>query len=129
MSKYEPLTSFLNRAKKSVVELSFSEIEGIIGAKLPASAYEYPAFWSNNAEGHVNARAWIAAGFLSERVDIAAERIVFRRSDATVDGASNKATGEELLAAVYGCMRGTVYIPEGIDIMEPVELEWDAMKD
>ena len=58
------------------------------------------------------------------------KRVVFKRVkrvSASKQGA--QPTGEELLARLMGCMRGTVHIPEGVDITEPIELKWDAMKD
>lgn len=133
MSKYEPLGQFLAGSKNAVVELTFAEIERIIGAKLPTSAYEYPAFWSNNPTGHVNARAWVDAGFESEQVDIHHRRVVFRRVGASSQEAAlteeeRRLLGQQRLRQLMGCMKGTVHIPAGIDIMEPVELEWDADK-
>jgi hypothetical protein len=133
MSKYEPLTHFLQSSNEAVIELTFAEMERIIGEKLPASAYKHRALWSNNTVGHVMTQAWVAAGYLSESVDMARKRVTFRRTDersAPKEGAKElKALGEERWKKLFGCMRGTVTIPEGVDIMEPVELEWDAMKD
>jgi hypothetical protein len=135
MSKYEPLTHFLSSSKRTVVELTFREIERIIDARLPASAVKHRAFWSNNGAGHAHAQAWLEAGYESENVDIDKGRIVFRRAKEDSAAPSNmtpaqrKRLGQERFAAIYGSMKGTIHIPEGVDIMEPVELEWDAMKD
>jgi Tfp pilus assembly protein PilV len=127
MSKYEPLTHYLERSKDQVVELTFAEIERIIGGKLPASSLRHRALWSNNPVGHVMTQAWLAAGFESEQVDMARKRVKFRRTEAAT--AEPKRSGKQLFDDLYGCMRGTVSIPKGIDIMEPVDLEWDAMKE
>ncbi|MDP3740649.1 MAG: hypothetical protein Q8R02_24900 [Hyphomonadaceae bacterium] len=134
MSKYEPLTNFLSGSKRAMVELTFREIERIIDARLPASAIKHRAFWSNNGTGHAHAQAWLDAGYESESVDIDRGRIVFRRASGAREGgdmtpAQRKKLGEERMKALYGCLKGTVHIPDGVDIMEPVELEWDAMKD
>ena len=135
MSKYEPLTNFLSSSKRAVVELTFREIERIIDDRLPASAIKHRAFWSNNGTGHAHAQAWLEAGYESESVDSDSGRIVFRRNDGGARGsggmtpAQRKKLGQERFAAIYGSMKGTVQIPEGVDIMEPIELEWDAMKD
>ena len=66
MSKYGPLGHYLSRQSAGSVVLSFSEIEGIIEASLPASAYKYSAWWANETNPHarhVHCRAWITAGF------------------------------------------------------------------
>lgn len=135
MSKYDPLTQFLRGSKRVIVELTFPEIEKIIDARLPGSATRHRAFWSNNPIGHAHAQAWLAAGYESENVDIDIGRVVFRRASnfktaaEELTPAQRKKIGEERWAQLFGCMKGTVTIPEGVDIMEPVELEWDAMKD
>lgn len=71
-SKYTPLENYLRGlpATQKEVALSFEQIERIINAKLPASAYKYQAWWANEKEGnHVNARAWANAGWKVENVD------------------------------------------------------------
>lgn len=70
--KYTPLENYLRDlpANQKEVTLSFEQIERIINAKLPTSAYEYQAWWANEKEGnHVNARAWANAGWKVESVD------------------------------------------------------------
>jgi hypothetical protein len=70
--KYTPLENYLRGlpATQKEVALSFEQIERIINAKLPASAYEYQAWWANEKEGnHVNARAWANAGWKVESID------------------------------------------------------------
>ncbi len=70
--KYTPLENYLRDlpASQKEITLSFEQIERIINAKLPQSAYEYQAWWANEKEGnHVNARAWANAGWKVESVD------------------------------------------------------------
>ena len=43
--------------------MTFAEVERLIGAPLPTSAYWYQAWWANNHTSHVQARAWMAAGW------------------------------------------------------------------
>ena len=82
MSKYEPLTGFLRGRSSDRVPMTFSEIEKVLGFKLPSSAYEYPAWWANDTgKSHVQARAWISAGYETEQVDRAAKKLVFKRID------------------------------------------------
>jgi hypothetical protein len=127
MSKYEPLTRYLERSKDQVVELTFAEIERIIGGKLPASSHRHRALWSNHPVGHVMTQAWLAAGYESEQIDMASKRVKFRRTEAKAATAEPGKSGKELFDSLYGSMRGTISIPKGVDIMAPVKLEWDAM--
>jgi len=80
MSKYESLPQFLGSAHGSTKRMSFAEIERILGFKLPKSAYEHEAWWSNNATGHSHARAWLLAGWRTEDVDLAGRKVTFQRS-------------------------------------------------
>ena len=70
--KYAPLEQYLRElpAKQREVTLGFEQIESILEARLPSSAYEYRQWWDNEKEGnHVNARAWATAGWKIENVD------------------------------------------------------------
>jgi hypothetical protein len=78
VGKYNPLFEFLCSRPNEAVELSFEDVEVLVGA-LPASARRYPAWWANDSEGgrHVQARAWLNAGREVERVDISGGRVRF----------------------------------------------------
>lgn len=76
--KYAPLEKYLRDLPDGhkEVTLGFEQIERIINAKLPASAYGYRQWWENEKEGnHVNARAWINAGWEVESVDFDRKRV------------------------------------------------------
>ena len=45
MGKYEPLAQFLRKQQTHEVRLTFSEIERIVGARLPPSARKQRAWW------------------------------------------------------------------------------------
>ena len=73
MSKYTPLADYLQKAsgqKKSPVEMSFRDIEKVLGFRLPNSAYRQRAWWSNNVHNNVMTRVWKNAGFVTEDVDM-----------------------------------------------------------
>ena len=78
MAKYDPLFEFLCRSGDGPIELSFDEIERLVGP-LPASASKYPAWWSNEAAGgrHVQSHAWLNAGREVESVDRGRRRVRF----------------------------------------------------
>ena len=134
--KYEPLKTYLEAAGGAAVALSFEQIEQIIGAPLPASARKHAAWWSNSPTGHVNAQAWLRAGYASTRVDLAAERLAFvpRAADAetpwpgVAEGAepSLKPPGAGFLERIRARLGGTVWIAPGVDLTEPTGEIWNA---
>ena len=80
--KYTPLENYLRDRPDSQreVTLGFEQIEGILNAKLPSSAYEYRQWWENEKEGnHVNTRAWANAGWKVENVDFSKKRVILIR--------------------------------------------------
>ncbi|HEX5509030.1 MAG TPA: hypothetical protein VFX37_11050 [Pseudolabrys sp.] len=120
MSKYEPLPQFLSGTENSVRRLTFAEIERILGFKLPQSAYEHEAWWSNNATGHSHARAWVKAGWRTQDLDLAGRKVTFRRSGAA-SATPSTPTGDR-----WGCMSGTVTIMPGTDLTAPLSDVWNA---
>jgi hypothetical protein len=133
MSKYEPLEQFLKRQTSNEVPLTFAEIERILGFTLPKASGDHRAWWSNNPSNNVMTRAWLAAGYVSERVDMDSRRLVFRRSGAHGGRGSGAApaTGarprsEGFLDRIRREMAGTVTIPPGVDVTEPTGETWDA---
>ena len=79
MGKYDPLQKYLTRKRDPEIELSFVDIERIIGAMLPNSA-QSAQWWANHvsADGrHVQSSAWLNAGYDASL--LAAERVRFRR--------------------------------------------------
>ena len=65
MGKYDPLSRHLRRKRLAELELSFAEIERLIGEILPHSA-EQPQWWANISDSdprHVQRKAWGDAGY------------------------------------------------------------------
>lgn len=120
MSKYEPLPQFLSAGTEASRRLRFDEIERVLGFKLPKSAYEHEAWWSNNATGHSHARAWLAAGWRTEDVDIKGRRVTFRR-EPRMSAAPRPAKRDP-----WGCMAGTITIMPGVDLTAPTGDTWNA---
>ena len=77
--KYYPLQEYLRRQGQIEVTVTITEIEKLIGDRLPASARTQRAWWSNRRKGAVQATAWMAIGYHAEEVDLAQERITFRK--------------------------------------------------
>jgi hypothetical protein len=60
--KYAPLFEHLCRAGDAPVEMTFEEIDRLVGG-LPVSATKHRAWWANEvAGGRVQAKAWLDAG-------------------------------------------------------------------
>ena len=71
MSKYTPLGNYLNRKTEDEIELNFVQIEWIIGAKLPKSAFTHTAWWLDKGSGtHVQSNAWQEVGWQVDKVDL-----------------------------------------------------------
>jgi len=130
MGKYTPLKEFLRSQSSNAIEMSFSEIERVIGSKLPPKAQQYRAWWSNNASNNVMTKAWLEAGFRSERVDMQAKKLLFRRirlPQSHPDNSPRRKLNDRENATrhpLIGCMKGTLQIPKGVDLTEPADVEW-----
>jgi hypothetical protein len=138
MSKYAPLREFLRRQSMSHLPMTFAEIEKVLGTELPDSQ-KHRAWWSNNPSNNVMTQYWLDAGFETEQVDVAGRKLVFRRarprSSSGNEGQSPRAGsgGSAAFTAdkarvhpIVGCMKGTVRIPEGVDLTEPADPDWGA---
>lgn len=72
-SKYEPLRRHLvaHPDDQHALCLTFAEIEKIIAARLPSSAYERRAWWGNQSDvsRRPQARAWREAGYIVSTLD------------------------------------------------------------
>jgi len=123
MGKYEPLGEFLKKQPTSEVRMSFTEIERVIGGKLPPKAQHHRAWWSNSPSNNVMTKAWLKAGFRSEQVDMAERKLVFRR-EKKVEPPKSVPEGKPGRHPLFGCMKGTVTIPDGVDLTQPADPEW-----
>ena len=119
MSKYEPLTQILQNQPGSAVRLSFAQIEQIVGFKLPVAAQQERAWWSN-ARSDTEDKAWLAAGFRSEEVDLTAGELTFRR-EGEVEPSEPVEYVTSCRHPLYGSMKGTVTIAPGTDLTEPAD--------
>ena len=80
MSKYDPLSRWLSQRISKRVPATFAEIEEILGFKLPPAARKWPPWWANDPKHyHVQAKAWLNAGFRTAEVSLTNETLVFER--------------------------------------------------
>ena len=80
MSKYDALGEYLREQSFAEIPMTFAEIEGITGHRLPPKAQHHRAWWSNNPSNNVMTKVWLAAGYQTEQVDMAGRKLVFRRT-------------------------------------------------
>jgi hypothetical protein len=64
----------------SEVLLTFAQIEQLLGQDLPPTARRRPQWWAKDHTTHVQAHAWLDAGWAAFPV-ISEERVDFRRSN------------------------------------------------
>ena len=76
MKKYEPLYTYLKMSKTDVITLSYSELEVIISAKLPASAYKHRPWWANGS--NIQSVSWITADYKVTNVELG-EKVTFEK--------------------------------------------------
>ena len=80
VGSYLPLGEYLGRLDSSTEQLTFAQIEQILGRPLPPSSRRHRAWWANESEGtHSHARSWLGKGWLVDSVDLGGT-VRFRRS-------------------------------------------------
>jgi uncharacterized HhH-GPD family protein len=109
VADWSGLTQRLESSGAGRLELPFSEIERLIGSRLPSSS-QYPAFWSNSSS---YAKAWKRAGYESTRRDVPTGYMGFVRTRTGTaastavgptpePGQHGRATGDVVLV---GCVK------------------------
>jgi YD repeat-containing protein len=80
MGKYDELGRYLRKVSAQEVRLTFDQVQALVPGGLPPSAFNYPAWWSNELNGrHVQALAWTEAGLRVSRLDLAGRSVTFTR--------------------------------------------------
>jgi DNA sulfur modification protein DndB len=80
--KYAALTEWLGSRSEPAVDVSFAEVERVLGFGLPPSARRHPAHWYSY-EGSAVARAIMDAGWRARDLDVGAERVTLFREGPT----------------------------------------------
>lgn len=106
-SRYAALGARLRNVRDSEREvLTFSEIETLIGAPLPASARQYRAWWSNNERGHAQAKQWLDEGWRVAEVNSREQSVTFVRNR------EREAEYREFFAGLSEKLRATGSFPQ-----------------
>jgi hypothetical protein len=134
MSKYAALRRFFSTQIANELPMSFQEVENIIGAALPSSAHRYPSWWANDLATHVQAKAWLDAGYETQNVDIVAKKLVFKRVSSPRSARAGMSEpqhvfkhGNEPMAATHpmiGALKGLLLIEPDYDLTQPAMPEW-----
>ncbi|MBL8579144.1 MAG: hypothetical protein JNK47_18140 [Mesorhizobium sp.] len=132
MGKYSPLKDFLIGQEQDRVPMTFKQIEKVLDLQLPASK-QYPAWWSNNPSNNPMTKEWLDAGFETEAVNTASEKLVFRRVKRTSSAnpsssdAGAKQGERRPLHPGIGFMKGLIKIEPGFDVSKPFSDEsWEG---
>jgi hypothetical protein len=116
--------------------MTFSQIEHLIGGKLPPSAFRHRPWWANEVSGHVHAKAWLDAGYETEQVDMKRRELVFKRvqpersrPSAGMSEPRNRFKREEVEAPTarhpaIGALKGLLIIDPSLDLTAPALPEW-----
>jgi len=78
MSKFDALGTYLSKQTASVLTLSFSEIERIIGFELCKSAYTYDAYW-RPSKTHILPNLIEDNGYRIEAIDIFGQKVTLHK--------------------------------------------------
>jgi hypothetical protein len=116
MGIYQPLSEYLKAAKTTHVVMTFQQIEDVLNRSLPPSSRAHRAWWANNPTDHVQAKAWSAAGYVTDEVDLAAGRVVFAKNGAEAPPKRHPA---------FGAMKGMIHFVDGVDLTAPAWPAWE----
>ena len=76
--KYKALAEYLYEKWDRKIELTYGEIEMILGFSLPPTAYSFPQSYWANTETHSYASSWLAIGYKAKVESV--QKIVFTRN-------------------------------------------------
>jgi hypothetical protein len=81
VTKYDGLVELLRDHQGERIQLAFEQISTVVAGGLPPSAYQHRAWWANEPNGrHVQARAWMGAGWVVAEVHFAGRAVTFSRA-------------------------------------------------
>ncbi|HXZ68286.1 MAG TPA: hypothetical protein VEH07_06845 [Alphaproteobacteria bacterium] len=131
--KYQPLEIYLRHQGRARVPMTFKQVESVLRGALPRSARKHRPWWANDPTGHAHAKAWIAAGYRTEQVDMEGEKLVFVRSIEASTGKqapAMEAQAARVAAAAHpilGALKGLLWLAPGIDLTAPAypAEEWE----
>jgi hypothetical protein len=129
MSKYAALGDFLRKQTLDEIPMTFEQIERVSGAKLPPSAAQSRAWWSNNPRNSAMNKVWLEAGFETAQVDMEGCRLVFRRvrpAEKIPSADDREATAPKSAHhhPLIGALKGLIHVEPGTDLTAPADPDW-----
>jgi DNA-binding transcriptional regulator YiaG len=129
-TKYHPLYDRLRQSGQDEVTLTFAAIEALLGQRLPATARSQRAWWSNRNRGAGPAMAWTGAGYFVEDLDLAAERVTFRKRQRVYnvqrEGDIVLWNAELIKALRYHMGMSQVEFARELGMRQPTISEWET---
>jgi len=92
LSKYRLLGDFLRTCESGSVQLTFSQIEQIIGDSLPASSQTWTWWINSDIASRPQAGQWLAAGWRRRRLQLSSRVVTFERADVKFWWVNHKQT-------------------------------------
>ena len=137
LSKYEPLKIYLKNQNLDRVSMRFGDIENLVGFNLPKSSRDYRAWWANNPSNSVITHAWLAAGYETSEVDMAGERLTFRRVKNPAMTPATRPTprsperdaSARKRSPLFGALKGLLTLRDNVDLTAPADPDWAAQDD
>ena len=88
--KYYSFTNYLRNSNLDHLEMTFDEIENILGFNLPSSIRKHRANWSNTTTLSFPC-SWLKAGYKTREVDMFKETVTFYKdSSSTINSSSGE---------------------------------------
>lgn len=80
-SKFIEFEQFLANSKEVYIELTFKQIEEILGDKLSPSAYQYEAYW-HISPTHTFPKTWLSAGYKMDKLVLREQKVSFIKDNS-----------------------------------------------
>ena len=129
-NKYYPLYPYLRQKGGDEITLTFSEIESLLNIRLPTSARKQRAWWSNRSKGAVQAQAWMMASYHVDVIDLAAEKIAFRKPNRVYQiqrkGDTVLWTGELVKALRYQFDLSQAELADKLQMRQQTISDWET---
>lgn len=80
--KYRPLFVWLQKQGEvnRNIQLTFEQVEKILGDQLPPTARTHQSWWANDSVGHRHSHAWLRAGWRVSEYDLVEETVTFQKT-------------------------------------------------
>lgn len=80
VGKYREHSSWLAHQERDRIDVTFGQVEEIIGFPLPASARRHNAYWSGGQPGSTVGNAIRDAGWRAANLNLTGERVTLERA-------------------------------------------------